>query len=144
MNAGRFSAVFAAMMVIAAAAPAGQQGFAAVAPATAAVLAGQFYRPAATAAVLLTVAALALLDAPPLFAAGSGLGAAAYLITRHAAGREGAAITVPAAIGLVGFTLAGVLTVALPLRVTWAPLVAPAVMVAILVVAGVPLLRGTR
>ena len=139
-----FSAVFAALMVLAAAWPAGPAGFAAVAPATAAALAGVFFRPAATVSVLLTVAAVALLDTPPLFAAASGLSAAAYLITRHAADRGGIAITVPAAIGMVGFSVAGLMATAVPLRITWAPLLAPAVVVAILVAVAAPLLRQVR
>ena len=138
------SAVFAALMVLSAAWPAGQAGFAAVAPATAAVLVGVFFRPGATVAVLLTVAALALVDVPASFAAGSGLSAAAYLLTRHAADRGGVAITVPAAIGLVGFTAAGLIATAVSLRITWAPLLAPAVVIAILVAAAAPLLRQLR
>jgi len=139
-----FSAVFAALMVVAAAWPAGQAGFAAVAPATLAVLVAVFSRPAAAVAVLLTVAAVALVDTPPLFAAASGLGAAAYLVTRHAADRGGVAITVPAATALVGFTVTGLIATTIPLRMTWAPLLAPAVVVAILVLVGAPLLSQVR
>lgn len=138
------AAVFATLMVLSAAWPAGQAGFAAVAPATAAVLAGVFFRPAAPVAVLLTVAAVALLDVPPLFAAGSGLSAAAYLVTRHAADRGGVAITVPAAIGLVGFTVVGLIATVVPLQITWAPLLGPAIVVAILVAVGAPMLRQVR
>ena len=138
------SAVFAVLMVLAAAWPAGQSGFAAVAPATVAVLAGVVYRPAATVAVLLTVAAVALMDVPPLFAAGSGLSAAAYLLTRHAAHPGGVAITVPAAVGLVGFTVVGLIATVVPLQITWAPLLGPAIVVAILVAIGAPMLRQVR
>ncbi len=138
-----FSAVFAALMVVAAAWPAGRTGFAAVAPATLAVLVAVFFRLAATVAVLLTVAALSLVETTPLFAAGSGLAAAAYLLTRHAADRGGVAITVPAAAALIGFTLVGLIATVAPLPITWAPLLAPAVMVAILVAVGAPLLRRT-
>ncbi len=139
-----FAAIFAAFMVLSAAWPAGQAGFAAVAPATVAVLAGVFFRLAATVAVLLTVAAVALLDVPPLFAAGSGLSAAAYLVTRHAADRGGVAITVPAAIGLVSFTGVGLIATVVPLHITWAPLLGPAIVVAILVAVGGPMLRQVR
>lgn len=138
------STVFAVLMVITAAWPAGQLGFAVVAPATLAVLVGVFFRSAASVAVLLTVAAVALIDVPPLFAAGSGLSAAAYLVTRHAADRGGVAITVPAAIGLVGFTVVGLIATVVPLRITWAPLLGPAIVVAILVVVGAPMLRQVR
>lgn len=144
MTTRAVSAVFGAVMVLTAAWPAGQAGFAAVAPATAAVLAGVFFRPAAMVAVLLTAAAVALLDLPPLFAAGSGLSAAAYLVTRHAADRGGVAITVPGAIGLVGFTVVGLIATVVPLHITWAPLLGPAIVVAILVAVGGPLLRHVR
>ena len=70
-----FSTAFGALMVAAAAWPAGPAGLIAVALAGAAVLAGLFVRWAATAAVLLTVAAGALTDPPVLFAAVSGLSA---------------------------------------------------------------------
>ncbi len=137
-------ALFAALMVLTAAWPAGQAGFAAVAPATAAVLIGLFYRPAATVAVVLTAAALAVLAAPALFAAASGVAATAYLITRHATDAGGIAIPFPTAVGVVAFTAAGLLGAAIPLRLTWAPLLVPALAAAILVVVGAPLLRGPR
>ncbi|MCB1265988.1 MAG: hypothetical protein KDB56_15705 [Mycobacterium sp.] len=146
MRAGSppLATVFAALMVLTAAWPAGQAGLAAVAPAAVAVLAGVYVRAAATAAVLLTGAALVLLDAPALFAAGSGLSAAAYLVTRHAVGRGGASITVPGAIALVGFTVAGIVATAIPVTLTWVPMLAPALVVALMVVAGAPLLRQAR
>lgn len=146
MRAGSSSlaTAFAALMLLSAAWPGGQAGLAAVAPAALAVLAGVFVRAAATVAVLLTGAALVLLDAPALFAACSGLTAAAYLVTRHAVGRGGAAITVPGAIGLIGFTLAGIAATAIPSNLTWVPMLAPALVVALLVVAGAPLLRQAR
>ncbi len=139
-----FSAVFAALMVVTAAWPAGQAGFAAVAPATLAVLVAVLVRPAATVAVLLTVAAVTWVDTPPMFAAASGLAAAAYLVTRHAADRGGVVITVATATAMVGFTVVGLIATSVPLRVTWAPLLAPAVVVAILVTVGAPLLRQGR
>ena len=46
------------------------------------------FRPAATLAVLLSVATIVLSDPPLVFVALSGLCAAAYLVCRHAVGRR--------------------------------------------------------
>lgn len=144
MRTAPLAAVFGTLMVLAAAWPSGQTGFAAAAPAAAAVLAGLFYRPAATVAVLLTVAALAVLDVPAVFAAGSGVAAAGYLATRYAGGGGVVVMTVPAATGLLAFTLAGLIGTAIPLRPDWAPLLVPPVLVAVLVLSGAPLLGQRR
>ena len=134
-----FSTAFGALMVAAAAWPAGPAGLIAVGLAGAAVLVGVLVRWAATAAVLLTVAAGALTDPPVLFAAVSGLSAAAYLVIRHAAGRQVVTVTMPTVVGLVGFTFAGLAAVVVPLRLDWAPLLGPVVAVAILAAAAAPL-----
>lgn len=91
-------------------------------------------RRAATVAVLLTVVALALSDPAPMFAAASGLSAAVYLVTRETA------LTVPTVAGLIGFTAAGVAATAMALPVSWIPLLAPAVIAGVLIVAARPLL----
>ena len=88
--------------------------------AAAAVLAGSVFRPAATIAVLLTVAAIVLADAPPVLTATSGLCAAAYLVLRHTA-----AVTSPTVLGAVGFTAAGLAAASLPFQLPWVPLLAP-------------------
>ncbi|ORV18038.1 hypothetical protein [Mycobacterium celatum] len=101
--------------------------------AAAAVVAGTVFRPAATLAVLLTVAAVVLANPAPTVAAVSGLAAAGYLVLRHATGLDmvsGASI-----LGAVGFTLAGLVATAFPLELPWLPLVAPLAILAIYVVA---------
>lgn len=132
-----FSTALGVLMVAAAAAPAGPWGLAAVGLAGAAVLTGLFLRPAAVAAVLLAIAATALGDPEPLLAAVSGLSATGYLLTRYA--DEAATLTVPTVLGMVGFTVAGALVSVVSVQVTWAPLVAPAVMAGILILVAAPL-----
>lgn len=142
-----FSTFFGAQMALAAAGP-GTPSRIAAALALAAVVAGVFHRPAATAAVLAAVAALALSDPSPLFAAVSGLSAAAYLVIRYAVGAAddtaSAAVTVtaPTVAGMLVFSLAAVLAAVLPWRWSWVPLLAPAAVVAILVLAGTGLFRA--
>ena len=133
------STAFGVLMVVAAAWPAGTAGLVTLGVAAVAVLAGLFVRWAATVAVLLTLAGGALTDPPVLFAAVSGLSAAAYLVIRHAAGGQAVTMTMPSVAGLLGFTLAALAAVAVPLRLDWAPLLAPVVIVAILAVAAMPL-----
>ena len=50
----------------------------------------------------------------------------------------------PPGAGLVGFALAGLAATAVTTAVTWMPLLAPAVMTAVLIVVAVPLLAGER
>lgn len=132
-----FSSAFGVLMVAAAARPSGVWGLAALALAVAALVAGLFVRPAAVAAVLLTIAGMALGDPVPLLAAVSGLSAAAYLITRYA--DDAGTLTVPTVLGMVGFTVAGAAAGAVSLQLTWVPLVAPAIMTGILIMVAVPL-----
>lgn len=133
------STVFGALMVLSAGWPAGPAGLAAVALAAVAVLASLVFRWAATAAVLLTVIAGALTDPPVLFAAVSGVCAAAYLVIRHAAGRQAVTMTIPTVVGLLGFTVIGLAAVVVPFSLDWTPLLGPALMVAILAVVAIPL-----
>ncbi len=106
--------------------------------ALAAVGAGLLVRAAATGAVLLTVVALAVSDPPPVFAALSGLSAAAYLLLRHAAGAGVVTITRPTLIAMLGFTLAGLVATAVNIDLPWLPLLAPPAVVAIYVLALIP------
>lgn len=91
--------------------------------AVAAVAAGTLFRPAATLAVLLTVAAIVLTNPAPTVTAVSGLAAAGYLMLRHAAGLD--AVSGASIVGAVGFTLAGLVATAFPLELPWLPLAAP-------------------
>jgi hypothetical protein len=115
----------------------------AAAMATVAVLAGTVFRQVATLAVLLTVAAIVLSNPAPMLAAVSGLCAAAYLVLRHAAASGTGLDTVsgPTMIGAVGFTFAGLVAAAFPLRLAWLPLVAPLAIFAIYVLATRPFMR---
>ncbi|PXX13027.1 hypothetical protein [Mycolicibacterium moriokaense] len=114
------STAFGLVMVASAAVQADRPGVIAAVAATAAVLAGSVFRPAATIAVLLTVSVIVLADVPPLLTATSGLCAAAYLVLRHTA-----AVTAPTVVGAVGFTAAGLAAAALPIQLPWVPLAAP-------------------
>ena len=114
------STAFGLVMVASAAVQADGPGLVAAVVAAAAVLAGSVFRPAATIAVLLTVAVIVLADAPPVLTATSGLCAAAYLVLRHTA-----AVTSPTVLGAVGFTAAGLAAASLPIQLPWVPLLAP-------------------
>ena len=114
------STAFGLVMVASAAVQADGPGLVAAVVAAAAVLAGSVFRPAATVAVLLTVAAIVLADAPPVLTATSGLCAAAYLVLRHTG-----AVTSPTVLGAVGFTAAGLAAASLPFQLPWVPLLAP-------------------
>ena len=115
-----------------------------LAAAAASVAAGLFDRRVAVAGVLLTVVALALGAPTPLFAAVSGLAAATYLLTGYADVTGANTLTVPTVAGLIGFTLAGLAATAITTKVSWVPLLAPAVMTAVLVVLAIPLLGSNR
>lgn len=114
--------------------------------AVAAVLAGAVFRPVATLAVLLTVTVIVLSDpAVPLVAA-SGLSAAVYLVLRHAAAAGTGVDTVSGAtmVGAVGFTFAGMVATAFPLRLPWLPLLAPLAVFVIYLLATRPFLRDDK
>ena len=114
------STAFGLVMVASAAVQADGPSLVAAVVAAAAVLAGSLFRPVATVAVLLTVAAIVLADAPPVLTATSGLCAAAYLVLRHTG-----AVTSPTVLGAVGFTAAGLAAASLPFQLPWVPLLAP-------------------
>jgi hypothetical protein len=136
------STVFGVLMVGLAAV--GSHGPAVVAAAAAliAVGAGVASRPAATIAVLLSVATIVASNPPLVFAAWSGLCAAAYLVCRHAVGTPVGVVlwSWPTVIGAVGFTSAGLVATSFPLHLPWLPLVAPLGVLAIYVLATRPFL----
>ena len=123
------SSAFGLVMVASAAAQADNPGLVAAVVAAAAVLVGSVFRPAATIAVLLTVAVIVLADAPPVLAATSGLCAAAYLVLRHTS-----AVSSPTVLGAVGLTAAGLAAASLPIQLPWVPLVAPVAVLVLYVV----------
>ena len=136
------STVFGLLMV--AAATAGSQGPPVVVGGVAviAVGVGIAFRPAATAAVLLSVGVIVVSNPSHVLAALSGLSAAAYLVCRHAVGKPaGVAMgSWPTVVGATGFSFAGLVATSFPLQLPWLPLVAPLAVLAIYVVATRPFL----
>jgi hypothetical protein len=138
------STVFGALM--AGLGAAGSHGPAVVAASSTAIAAvavgvGVAFRPAATVAVLLTVAVMIVASDPsPVFAAWSGLCAAAYLVCRHAVGTPAGVViwSWPTAVAAVGFSFAGVVATSFPLQLPWLPLAAPLAVLAIYVLATRP------
>ena len=102
-----FGPAFGLLMVVSAGATGGPVVLAVLGLAVIAVGVGLADSRAATAAVLLSITALALSDPSPLFAAVSGMSAAAYLVNRHGAASGAVTMTVPTVAGLIGFTAAG-------------------------------------
>lgn len=131
------STVLGAIMVGLAAFGSQGPGLVAAAAALVAVAASVASRLAATLAVLLAVAAILVSDSSPVFAAWSGLCAAAYLVCRHAVGTPtGVAIwSWPTALAAVGFTSVGLIAASFPLQLPWLPLAAPLGVLAIYVLA---------
>jgi hypothetical protein len=107
-----------------------------------AVAVGVMFRPAATVAVLLSVATVLVSNPSLTFAAWSGLCAAAYLVCRHAVGTPAGAVTLswPTVVGAVGFTFTGLVATSFPLQLPWLPLAAPLAALAIYVLATRPFL----
>jgi hypothetical protein len=114
------STAFGLVMVASAAVGADRPGLVVAVAAAAAVLTGNIFRPAATIAVLLVVAVVALADAPPVLAATAGLCGAVFLVLRHSA-----TVTSPTVLGAVGFTATGLAATSLPIHLPWVPLIAP-------------------
>ncbi|MGV0791969.1 hypothetical protein [Mycolicibacterium sp. XJ1819] len=127
------SAAFGLLMVAAAAVDADDAALVTAALAVLAVLAGIVFRPAATLAVVLTAAALALDDTSAMLAATSGVCAVGYLVLRYTT-----AVPAPTMIGAVAFTCAALAAVSIPWQLPWVPLLAPLVVLSIVVVATRP------
>lgn len=102
---------------------------------------GIVFRRAATIAVLLSVSAIVVSDPLPVLAALSGLCAAAYLVSRYAAGTSvGVLGSWPTVLAAAGFTFAGLVATSFPLQVPWLPLLAPLAVLAIYALATRPFL----
>jgi hypothetical protein len=140
-----FSTAFGLLMVTAAAIHTDRAGAVAIGIAVVALVVGLRYRAAATLSVLSVIVAILLsVPPPPLFAALSGLSAAAYLVTRHAVEAGVVTTTRPTVIAMVTFTLIGIGATSVPLHLPWLPLVAPPAVVVIFLLAAWPFLRGQR
>jgi hypothetical protein len=122
------SSSFGLVMVAAAAVGADGPALVGAGLAAVAVLVGNVFRPAATLAVLISVAVIVLADAPPMLSALSGLCAAAYLVLRHTA-----IATAPTVLGAVGFATAGLAAASIPVQLPWVPLMAPIAVLAVYV-----------
>ena len=137
-----FSTGFGVLMVGLAAFGSHGLALASGAAALIAVAVGVAFRSAATVAVLLSVVTIVASDPSLLFAALSGLCAAAYLVCRYAVGTPAAAVigSLPTVIAAVGFTFAGLVATSFPLQLPWLPLAAPLGVLAIYVLATRPFL----
>ncbi|MEV6389651.1 hypothetical protein [Nocardia xishanensis] len=100
-------------------------------PALVLVIAGWWFRPAAVAAVLVAIAALAWADTGVLAAAATGLVATAYLLNAATVTAPIGVVptTLPSVVGAVAFAACAVGAALLPLRLAWAPALAPAVVI---------------
>ena len=107
-----------------------------------AVMVAIMFRPVATLAVLLTVAVIAFTAPVATVAAVAGLSAAVYLVLRHgaASGIGLDSVGVATLVSALGFTLAGLVATAFPLRLPWLPLLAPLAVFAIYLLATRPFL----
>jgi hypothetical protein len=136
------STLFGLLMVAAAAV--GSHGAPLIAGAAAliAVGVGIAYRPAATIAVLLSVAVIVVSNPSHVLAALSGLCAAAYLVCRHAVGEPAGVVmgSWPTVVAAAGFSFAGLVATSFPLQLPWLPLAAPLAVLAIYVLATRPFL----
>lgn len=108
------------------------------------VLAAIQFRVAATLAVLLDVAALAIVNPSPTLAATSGVLAAAYLGLRHTTGSAASAATLPTISCVVMFTAVALWATTLPVRLPWAPLAAPIIVLIMYLLATHPFPRRNR
>lgn len=115
-------------------------------PALVLVALGWWFRPVAVAAVLSAVGVLAVANPGVLAAAATGLVATTYLLNAATVTAPHGVVptTVPSVTGAVGFAAAGVGAALLPLRLAWAPLAAPVLVILLyaLVVQGVAIRRA--
>ncbi|MFD0361757.1 hypothetical protein ACFQZZ_09920 [Nocardia sp. GCM10030253] len=115
-------------------------------PALILVAAGWWFRLAAVAAVLLAIGVLAVADTGVLAAAATGLVATTYLLNAATVSAPVGVVptTVPSAVGAVGFAAAAVGAALLPLRLAWAPIAAPILVIVLytLIIQGLAARRG--
>jgi hypothetical protein len=140
------SAAFGLMMMAAA-------GFQTAGPAlalamlgAAMVVVGIPFRSAATPAVLSAAVALVVSDAPPMLAALAGLSAACYLVLRYTEGNSTRVLgaSAPAMLAALGFSFVGVFAASFPFELPWLPLLAPAAVFAIYVLATRPFYQAAE
>lgn len=114
-------------------------------PAVILVIAGWWLRLPAVTAVLLAIGVLAAADTGVLAAAATGLVATAYLLNTATVSAPVGVVptTVPSVTGAVAFATAAVGAALLPLRLAWAPIAAPILVILLyaLVIQGVAIKR---
>ncbi|MEV6325065.1 hypothetical protein AB0M45_28380 [Nocardia sp. NPDC051787] len=100
-------------------------------PALILVALGWWYRPPAVCAVLLAAGVLAVADGGVLASAATGLVATTYLLNAATVTAPHGVVptTIPSVVGAVGFAAVAVGAALIPLRLTWAPVVAPVLIV---------------
>ncbi|MBF6467979.1 hypothetical protein IU427_22705 [Nocardia beijingensis] len=107
---------------------------------------GWWLRPLAVCAVLLALAVLAIADAGVLASAATGLVATTYLLNAATVTAPHGVVptTIPSVTGAVGFAAVAVAAALLPLRLAWAPLAAPVLVLVLyaLVIQGTAARRG--
>ncbi|WP_280373080.1 hypothetical protein [Nocardia abscessus] len=110
-------------------------------PALVFVALGWWLRPLAVCAVLLALGVLAIADAGVLASAATGLVATTYLLNAATVTAPHGVVptTIPSVAGAVGFAAAAVGAALVPLRLVWAPLAAPVIVLVLyaLVIQGV-------
>ncbi|WP_406269468.1 hypothetical protein OH799_26680 [Nocardia sp. NBC_00881] len=115
-------------------------------PALVLVALGWWFRPLAVCAVLLAVVALVVADSGVLAAAATGLVATTYLLNAAMVTAPHGVVptTIPSVVGALGFTAVAVGAALVPLRLAWAPLAAPVLVVVLyaLVIQGVAARRA--
>ncbi|MFI5536047.1 hypothetical protein ACIA5H_06600 [Nocardia sp. NPDC051900] len=115
-------------------------------PALVFVALGWWLRPLAVCAVLLALAVLAVADAGVLASAATGLVATTYLLNAATVTAPHGVVptTIPSVTGAVGFTAVAVVAALVPLRLAWAPLAAPVLVLLLyaLVIQGAAARRG--
>ncbi|MFC9435479.1 hypothetical protein [Nocardia sp. NPDC057030] len=96
-------------------------------PALVLIALGWWFRPVAVAAVLLAIGVLAVASPGVLASAAMGLVATTYLLNAATVTAPHGVVptTVPSVTGAVGFTAVAVGAALLPVRLAWAPLAAP-------------------
>ncbi len=132
------ASAFGLMMVSATAIATQGAVLAGAAAAAVLVLVGNVFRPAATLAVMVAAATLAFGDPPVLMAALGGLSATVYLALRHTGASAALTLTPATVAAALGFTAAGLLATALPVRAPWVPLLAPVAAVVVYLLALLP------
>ncbi|MCW2560446.1 MAG: hypothetical protein JWP55_4410 [Mycobacterium sp.] len=148
VTAGRgLSTAFGLLMVAATALVAEGPSLVGAALAVIAVAFGIRFAAAASLAVMISVVVALLGEAPPMNTALAGVAAAAYLVLRHSSSVQSgveSVVTVPTAVGVLGFSAIGLGATVIPISVPWLPLAAPVAALVSYAIVVKPLLAQRR